>query len=57
MSTLVGYEEFVNDCGRLLTQRLDEFANDGVTIDLGDWLQKYAFDVIGAISVCIGYRK
>ena len=51
MSTLVGYEGFVDECGKLLTQRLDEFAQNGEVIDLSDWLQKYAFDVISAITV------
>ncbi|KAL9094429.1 MAG: hypothetical protein Q9165_003279 [Trypethelium subeluteriae] len=50
MSTLVGYESFVDDCGRLLMQRLDEISDKGVVVNLGDWLQKYAFDVIGNIT-------
>ncbi|KAI9692335.1 MAG: hypothetical protein M1822_006566 [Bathelium mastoideum] len=50
MSTLVGYESFVDECGRLLIQRLHEFGNRGMAINLGDWLQKYAFDVIGEIT-------
>ncbi|KAF2237257.1 cytochrome P450 [Viridothelium virens] len=31
-------------------QRLDESSDTGVVVNLGDWLQKYAFDVIGNIT-------
>jgi cytochrome P450 len=50
MSSLVGYEGFVNNCTSLLTQRLGEIAQSGHTVDLQHWLQCYAFDVIGEIT-------
>ncbi|OZJ06559.1 hypothetical protein BZG36_00480 [Bifiguratus adelaidae] len=50
MSTLVGYEPFVNNCIELLKQRFNEIATSGYTINLGHWLQCYAFDVIGEIT-------
>ena len=34
MSSLVGYEDFVNECTSLLTQRFSEIAQTGRTIDL-----------------------
>src|SRR6266496_2970674 len=50
MSSLVGYEAFVNECTSLLTQRFSEIAQTGRIIDLQHWLQCYAFDVIGQIT-------
>lgn len=50
MSSLVGYEEFVNNCSSLLTQRFSEVAASGKVIDFQHWLQCYAFDVIGEIT-------
>lgn len=50
MSSLVGYEEFVNNCSSLLTQRFSEVASSGKTTDFQHWLQCYAFDVIGEIT-------
>lgn len=50
MSSLVGYEEFVNNCTSLLTQRFSEVAQAGSVVDLQHWLQCYAFDVIGEIT-------
>lgn len=50
MSSLVEYEEFVNNCTSLLTQRFGEIARSGHTVNLQHWLQCYAFDVIGEIT-------
>jgi cytochrome P450 len=50
MSSMVGYEEFVNNCTSLLTQRFGEIAQSEQTINLQHWLQCYAFDVIGEIT-------
>lgn len=50
MSSLVGYEAFVNNCTSLLTQRFSEIAQAGRVVDLQHWLQCYAFDVIGEIT-------
>jgi hypothetical protein len=43
----------VDECIGIFKQRLDEFATKGQFIDLGHWLQCYAFDVIGKITVRI----
>jgi hypothetical protein len=51
MSSLVAYEPFVDNCIELFCQRLKEFKSSSSPIDLGYWLQCYAFDVIGDITV------
>jgi hypothetical protein len=50
MSSLVGYENFVNNCTLLLSQRFSEIAHSREIIDLQHYLQCYAFDVIGEIT-------
>ncbi|TVY82577.1 Pisatin demethylase, partial [Lachnellula suecica] len=51
MSTLVKLEHYVDDCTSLLASQFEGFARTGEEIDLGHWLQCYAFDVIGAITL------
>jgi cytochrome P450 len=50
MSSLVGYEKFVDNCTSLLFRRFSEISDAGDTIDLQHWLQCFAFDVIGEIT-------
>jgi cytochrome P450 len=54
MSTLVHYESYVDECADLFCQRLSEMmASDSWSsrpVDMGHWLQCYAFDVIGMIT-------
>ncbi|KAL2826445.1 cytochrome P450 [Aspergillus cavernicola] len=50
MSSLVHYEEFVDQCADVFFQRLSEFAERDVKFNLGEWFQFYAFDVIGEIT-------
>ncbi|KAK2684150.1 Cytochrome P450, E-class, group I [Fusarium oxysporum f. sp. vasinfectum] len=56
MSALISYEGFVDECADLFDQRLREMAGDSASptmsplIDLGKWLQCYAFDVISMIT-------
>jgi cytochrome P450 len=53
MSSLVNYESYVDECADLFSQRLSEMsARDGWSrpVDMGHWLQCYAFDVIGMIT-------
>jgi hypothetical protein len=52
MTTLVQLEPFINECTDILKARLTEFAKAGEAIDLSSWLQCYAFDVIGNMTVC-----
>lgn len=50
MSSIVGYEQFVNNCTSLLVQRFSEVAASSHVVDMQHWLQCYAFDVIGEIT-------
>ncbi|KAM0493214.1 hypothetical protein ACHAP8_009395 [Fusarium lateritium] len=56
MSALVSYEDSVDECSDLFDQRLREMTGGPVSanvqphVDLGRWLQCYAFDVIGMIT-------
>ncbi|CAD6443462.1 0c9fd5bc-d3f3-4ba2-8127-3c0015f70ac3 [Sclerotinia trifoliorum] len=50
MSSLVGYEPYVNNSTELLSRRFGELASSGKIVDLQHWLQCYAFDVIGEIT-------
>ena len=53
MSSLVSYENYVDQCGHLFLTRLKELGDTRTVIDMGAWLQFYAFDVISMISVRI----
>ncbi|PYI08031.1 cytochrome protein [Aspergillus sclerotiicarbonarius CBS 121057] len=50
MTSLIHYEEFVDRCADIFSQRLAEFAQRGESFNLGHWFQCYAFDVIGDIT-------
>ncbi|KAF9894096.1 hypothetical protein FE257_009069 [Aspergillus nanangensis] len=50
MSSLVHYEEFVDQCADIFSQRLSEHAAQKKGMNLGHWFQCYAFDVIGHIT-------
>lgn len=54
MTSLVGYEPFVNNCTELFRDKLCEIAKRDEKIDLAHWFQCYAFDVIGEIT--FGHR-
>ena len=51
VTSLMSYEPYVDKCNELLCSRLHEFAAERRSIDMPTWLQYYAFDVIGEISV------
>lgn len=51
MSHLMDYEPYVDSTSKFFTSRLTElYANTGDICDLGEWLQYYAFDVIGELT-------
>ncbi|SCO16221.1 related to pisatin demethylase cytochrome P450 [Fusarium fujikuroi] len=50
MSSLISYEPYVDECADLFVQRLSEISQTGLPLDMGHWLQCYAFDVIGLIT-------
>ncbi|OIW22882.1 putative cytochrome P450 pisatin demethylase [Coniochaeta ligniaria NRRL 30616] len=50
LTSLLESEAAVDSCTQLLTSRLDEWAATGKPVDLGEWLQYYAFDVVGEVT-------
>lgn len=51
MTNLVQMESCVAECAALLVEKLTEFALSGRPFNLQHWVQYYAFDVIGLITV------
>lgn len=51
MSAIKSYELYVNNCVNVLQENFDRLAMQGDTIDLQRWMQAYAFDVIGEVTV------
>ncbi|KAH9882373.1 hypothetical protein J1614_000609 [Plenodomus biglobosus] len=49
LSNVLKSEEYINKVSALFIKRLGEYADREETIDLGQWLQMYSFDVIGEI--------
>ncbi|PIA92186.1 Benzoate 4-monooxygenase [Cercospora beticola] len=49
MSSVLESEAHVDACTELFMARLSEFAANGKVLDLGTWLQMYAFDIIGEL--------
>lgn len=52
MSTVRSYESYVDNCIRALFGQFENLASKGDTINLQHWMQCYAFDVIGEVTVC-----
>ncbi|KAL2811624.1 cytochrome P450 [Aspergillus granulosus] len=50
MSSLVTYEPFVDECISIFRQRLAELAHAKHPMNMGHWMQCYAFDVIGLMT-------
>ncbi|KAK5238757.1 hypothetical protein LTR47_000500 [Exophiala xenobiotica] len=46
MSSVLDSEGYVDQCSDIFLQRLGEMAQAGQAVDLGHWLQMYAFDVV-----------
>lgn len=51
MTNVKSYESFVDTQTTILIAKLEEFAKLRRTVSLPSFLQKYAFDVVGAITV------
>lgn len=52
MTSISGYEPFVNDNVRLLIKRLDElFVATGQPCDIDHWMQYYAYDVVTEMTM------
>ncbi|KAK4208431.1 cytochrome P450 [Rhypophila decipiens] len=50
MTSLVSYEPYVDHCIDLLHSQLDRAASAGSAINLGRWLQFFAFDAVSIIT-------
>lgn len=53
MSSMVAYEPFVNTCNMILVKQFSERAARGGSVAIHRWMQYYAFDVIGEITVSL----
>lgn len=51
MTNLVQLEPFIDKCSAVLRDRLEEFARSGTAVEISHWMQCYAFDVIGMMTV------
>ncbi|KFY74560.1 hypothetical protein V499_05422 [Pseudogymnoascus sp. VKM F-103] len=51
MTALAQLEPLVDECYLVLRDRFMEFADRGKVVDMAHWMQCYAFDVIGEITV------
>ena len=52
-SALLSYEEFVDNCNAILKEKFSGFAETGRQVDMREFFQFYAFDVIGEITVSL----
>jgi Cytochrome P450 len=50
LSTLLGMEEYVDQCSTLLLRVFEKFAKRREVVDISGWLQYYAFDVVGELG-------
>jgi hypothetical protein len=51
MTSLVAYEPYVDTSNATLMAKFIEFATTGQAISIPDWMQYYAFDVVGEFTV------
>lgn len=49
LTSILESEKYIDSCTKTFMARLDEFVVSGATMDLGMWLQMYAFDVVGEL--------
>jgi cytochrome P450 len=50
LATLLGMEEFVDQCSTQLLRQFEKFAQREEVVDISSWLQYYAFDVVGELG-------
>ncbi|KAF7167617.1 hypothetical protein CNMCM6106_003096 [Aspergillus hiratsukae] len=50
MTSLLELESAVDSCTEIFINQLGRFAKNGTPVDLGMWLQYYAFDVVGEFT-------
>ena len=51
LATLLGMEEFVDQCSTLLLREFAKFARNKEVVDIAPWMQYYAFDVVGELGL------
>ena len=51
MSSIKHYEPYVDNCIAVILEKFDQFAASGESFDVQRWMQCYAFDVIGELTV------
>lgn len=51
LTNLLSYESFIDKCTAVLDDKFTKFAHEGRAVEMVEFLQFYAFDVIGAITV------
>jgi hypothetical protein len=51
LSSLLQYESYVEFCTASILEKFSAFAKSSESIDLQQWLQFFAFDVVGYITV------
>lgn len=51
MSSMVCYEKAVDETTTVCIRKMHQFAEQGRLINIPQWMQYYAFDVIGEITV------
>ncbi|KAL4929023.1 cytochrome P450 [Aspergillus undulatus] len=56
MSTMVSYEAYVDECIRTFHAILEKCSGEKKRMNMGVWLQYYAFDVIGNITFGKSFR-
>ncbi len=49
MSSVLESESYIDDSSALFMQRMGEYADSEAVVDLGEWLQMYAFDIVGEL--------
>lgn len=56
-SALVNIEYQIDRATNGFVEKLSEFAKEGKTVDMSDWLKYCAFDAVGSLSVSHHYIK
>ncbi|KAJ6085354.1 cytochrome P450 [Penicillium canescens] len=57
MSTMVSYEGAVDRLNEVCITKISQFAEEGRLVDIPHWMQYYAFDVIGEITVSYPFNE
>jgi hypothetical protein len=53
MTSLVAYEPYVDISNATLMAKFEKFAATDQVINIPDWMQFYAFDVVGEFTVSV----